>query len=108
MNWVLQRREPARRSRDCRKDDQIEVYVLFNLYGKDLSLMLKGHLEVSDGYLRLTPTAGRLGSLPLTEATLRSAAGRLFESAENREKFRLPAEIRDIRIEGSELVVTAK
>ncbi len=88
--------------------DQIGVYVVFNLYGKDLSLMLEGHLEVKDGYLRLIPTAGKLGSLPLTEATLRSAADRLFDSAENREKFRLPEEIRDIRIEGGELIVTAK
>jgi len=42
--------------------DRIHGYVLFELYGKNLSLTLNGRLELRDGYLRLTPTAMKLGS----------------------------------------------
>ncbi len=90
------------------QEDLIKAYVLFDFHGKELSLTLEGHLRAEDGYLRLTPTAGRLGSLPLTAATLESAAARLFDSPENREKFRLPAGIEDVRVERGRLSVVSR
>jgi hypothetical protein len=89
------------------KDDSLRAYVAFDLYGKDLSLELEGRLEVRDGCLRLVPTAGKLGSLPLPAGTLDAAAARLFDSPQNKEKFRLPAHIRDVRVEGGELVISS-
>jgi hypothetical protein len=86
--------------------DQITAYVLFNLYGKDLSLTLEGHLSVEAGYLRLSPTRMMLGSLPIPQATVNRAVSSLFDSPENRERFRLPPDIRDLKIEDGELVVT--
>jgi len=86
--------------------DQVTVYVLFNLYGKDLSLMLEGRLSVRDGYLRLSPTRMMLGSLPIPQATVDRAVGSLFDSPENRERFRVPPDIRDLRVENGELVVS--
>ena len=85
--------------------DQIQAYLVFDFHGKDLSLSLQGRLHASDGYLRFEPTDGKLGSLPLPQATLDDAVARLMNSPENKEKFRLPADIRDIRIEDGELVV---
>lgn len=86
-------------------DDRVQAYVLFDFHGKDLSLILEGHLHVANGYLRFEPTSGKLGSLPLPQSTLESAVARLFDTPENREKMRVPLEIRDIRIENGELVV---
>jgi len=86
--------------------DQVTVYVLFNLYGKDLSLTLEGRLSVRDGYLRLSPTRMMLGSLPIPQATVDRAVGSLFDSPENRERFRVAPDIRDLKIENGELVVT--
>ncbi len=86
-------------------DDQVRAYVLFDFHGKDLSLVLEGRLRVADGYLRLEPTSGTLGSLPIPQATLDHAVTRLFDSPENREKFRVPPHIRDIRVEGGQLKV---
>ena len=86
-------------------DDRVQAYVLFDFHGKDLSLILEGRLHVANGYLRFEPTSGKLGSLPLPQSTLESAVGRLFDAPENREKMRVPPEIRDIRIENGELVV---
>lgn len=86
-------------------DDRVRVYFLFELAGKDMSLELEGRLLVRDGYLRLEPTAGRLGSFPIPGFTLDNAVRRLFDSPENKEKFHLGAGIRDIRIEGGRLIV---
>lgn len=88
--------------------DSLRAYVLFDFHGKELSLQLDGKLLAQDGYLRLLPTSGMLGSLPLLKSTLESATGRLFDSPENREKFRLPPHIRDVRIERGQLMVTSK
>ena len=86
--------------------EQITAYVLFNLYGKELSLTLEGRLSVQDGYLRLAPTRLMLGSLPIPRATVDRAVSSLFDSPENRERFRLPPDIRGLKVENSELVVT--
>jgi hypothetical protein len=87
--------------------DRVLAWVAFELYGKALSLELEGRLRTVDGHLWLEPSRGKLGSLPLPEATLQSAARRVFDSAENREKFRLPPEVADVRVEEGVLIVTA-
>jgi hypothetical protein len=86
--------------------DRAIAYVSFDLLGKAMSFQLEGRLAVEDGFLRLDPTGGKLGSFPIPLITLRSAARRLFESEENREKFRLPEYVQDIRVENGELFVT--
>ncbi len=85
------------------RDDSMRAYVLFEAYGKDISLELEGRPAIRDGRLRLEPTAGKLGSLPLPQATFERAAARLFDSDANREQFRVPPEIEDIRVEGRHL-----
>jgi hypothetical protein len=90
------------------RDDDLRGYVLFELFGKSLSLELEGRLEVRDGCITLKPTAGKLGSLPLLSGSLESAAHRLFESPENREKFRLPPEIRDVSVREKRLVLSTR
>ncbi len=88
--------------------DRVKTYVSFSLYGKQMSFQLEGRLKVENGYLRLQPTAGKMGSLPIPGITLGKVVDQLFNSAENREKFRLPAEIEDIRIVDSRLRVVLK
>lgn len=87
-------------------DDRVRAYVVFDFHGADLSLLLEGRLSVRDGYLRFDPVSGKLGSLPLPQATLDRAVARMFESEENREKLRVPPEIAGIRVENSEVVVS--
>jgi hypothetical protein len=89
-------------------EDSMRAYVEFDFHGKTLSFSLEGRLIVRDGYLSLEPTGGRLGSMPLPAAALESAARTIFESPENRQKFRLPPHIRDIRIEGRNLKVDSR
>lgn len=89
-------------------DDGLRAHVLFDLYGMGLTLVLQGRLAADEGYLHFDPVSGRMGMLPLPQATLRSAVRRLFESPQNREKFRLPPEIRDIGVRQGKLVVTTR
>jgi hypothetical protein len=90
------------------RQNSLRAYVLFELFGKDLSLELEGQLTVQDGCLRLAPTGGKLGSLPLLAGSLEGATQRLFDSAENREKFRLPPQIRDVHVEAGRLVISSR
>lgn len=88
--------------------DMITAYVIFDLHGKDLSLELAGHVAAEDGYMKFEPVAGKFGSLPLSHSTLNAAVDRLMNSAENREKFRLPDDVSDIHIEEGQVVVSYK
>ena len=84
-------------------EDRVRAYVVFNLYGKDLTLELEGRLRSSGGYLQFDATSGRLGALPIPQSSLESAVHRMMDSPENREKLKLPPELQDLRIEGGQL-----
>jgi hypothetical protein len=88
------------------QENSLLAYVVFLFHGQELSLQLEGQLGVNDGYMRFTPSAGKLGSLPLPHLALDNAVRKLFDSPENKEKFQVPPEISDIRVEGGELVVS--
>ncbi|MDP3092861.1 MAG: hypothetical protein Q8N04_19475 [Nitrospira sp.] len=88
--------------------NQLKAYALFHIYRKDISLQLDGTLETRDGYVRLTPTAGKLGALPIPQATLGHVVAQLFESPQNREKFQLPPQISSVHVENSTLVITSR
>jgi hypothetical protein len=90
------------------KEDSLRVYAQFDLHGLDLSLDLEGRPSVQEGYLRLAPTAGKLGSLPLAGSTLQILAERIFDSPQNKEKFKLPYYIEDVQIEDGQLIITSK
>lgn len=90
------------------REDTLLAYVVFDRCGLNLSLELEGRLSVRDGYLRLEPFSGKLGSLPLMAGTLQTATQRVFDSPENKEKFRLPPNIQNMRIEGGRLIVTSR
>ena len=88
--------------------DQIHAYTLFTLYGKDVTLQLKGKLQVKDGRIRLDATEGMLGTLPIPKATLGSATASLFDSPTNREKFVLPPHIANVQVLNGELLISYK
>jgi hypothetical protein len=88
--------------------NQLRAYALFALYGKEISLQLDGTIETRDGYIRLKPTAGKLGSLPIPSSTLDHVVHELFESPQNRDKFQLPPQIASVRVENNTLVIAAR
>jgi len=88
--------------------NQLRAYALFVLYGKEISLRLDGTLTTNGGYIRLQPTAGKLGSLPIPSSTLDSVVHQLFDSPTNRDKFQLPPQIESVRVENNTLVISTR
>lgn len=88
--------------------NQLRAYALFALYGKEISLQLDGTIETQGGYIRLKPTAGKLGSLPIPSSTLDHVVHQLFDSPQNRDKFQLPPQIESVRIENNTLVIATR
>ena len=88
--------------------NQLRAYTLFALYGKEISLQLDGTIEAQGGYIRLKPTAGKLGSLPIPSSTLDYVVHQLFDSPQNRDKFQLPPQVESVRIENNTLVIATR
>ena len=87
-------------------DDRVQAYVLFEVYGKNLTLQLEGRLSSTGGYLRFTPVSGGIGSLPIPQSALERAVERMMDSPVNREALRLPRAISDLRVANGEIVIT--
>ncbi|MGH7182227.1 MAG: hypothetical protein ACREJN_09655, partial [Nitrospiraceae bacterium] len=88
--------------------NQLRAYAIFALYGEEISLQLDGTIETQGGYIRLNPTAGKLGSLPIPSLTLNFVVRQLFDSPQNRDKLQLPPQIESIRIEKNTLVIVTR
>jgi hypothetical protein len=87
-------------------EDRVRAYVVFDFHGKDMTLQLEGKLGASNGYLQFQPVSGQIGSFPIPQSTLETAIQKMMDSSENREKFKLPAEMSGIKIENGEVVAT--
>ena len=87
-------------------EDRVKAYAVFDVHGKDMTLLLEGRLGARNGYLNFEPVSGQIGSLPIPQSALQSAVRRLMESPENREKLKLPAQIADLRIKNGEIVAS--
>lgn len=88
--------------------DLVKTWVVFNVHGANLSLELEGHLYTEGGYLRFDPVGGKLGSFPLPQSALQDAVQKMMDSPENRDKLRLPANVSDIEVENSQIVISYK
>jgi len=87
-------------------DDRVRAYVVFDFHGKDMTLQLEGKLGAASGYLQFEPISGHLGSFPIPQSTLDTAVQKMMGSPDNREKFKLPAEMSGLKIENGEIVAT--
>jgi hypothetical protein len=88
--------------------NQLRAYVLFAIYGKEISLQLDGTMETQGGYIRLKPTAGKLGSFPIPSSVLDYVVHQLFDSPQNRAKLQFPPQIESIRVENNTLVIATR
>jgi hypothetical protein len=86
-------------------DDSVKLYATFDFHGKNMLLEVDGRVFVQDGYLRLKPTGGKIGSLPLPSSALQALVDRILTSPQNKEKFKLLPGIDDIRIDSGVLSV---
>ncbi|MGH9773622.1 MAG: hypothetical protein ACRD50_01595 [Candidatus Acidiferrales bacterium] len=85
--------------------DLAQIYLVFDLHGKNLSIWMEGRLGVRDGYLDFAPVDGKLGSLTIPRAALGAGVTRMLASQRNREQLQLPREITEIHVENGKLVI---
>lgn len=88
--------------------DRMRLYVLANLRGRDITLVLEGKLRTANGYLDFEPISGKIGSLPIPKASLKKAMEEGLATPGSQEFLRLPRNLRDLRIENGKLVVVFK
>lgn len=104
MDDVAQMRSNVKDVKVQLVDDRVRAYVVFDVHGKDMTLQLEGKLGADNGFLHFEPVSGRIGALPIPQATLEAAVRKMMESPENREKLRLPSDVSDLKIENGEVV----
>ncbi len=78
------------------------------LYGKPVVVTVFGRLGSKDGYVTFTPTAFKVGDMPVPVFLVEPALQRKLADPENREKLKLPDYVFDLRVENGQLVITEK
>lgn len=87
-------------------DDVVKGQFLTDLYGKDVYITVAGHLGSRDGYVTFEPTEFKVGDLSVPVALVNPALQNKLADPGNREKMKLPAFVKDLRVENGELVIS--
>lgn len=87
-------------------DDRARVYIVLNAYGKDINVDIEGRVYTQNGFIQFDPLSGRIGLLPIPRSTMQSAVREIMNSPEDHEDLRLPAYLKDLRVEGGKIVLT--
>ena len=74
--------------------------------GQQLYLTVAGHLGAKDGYVTFEPTNFKVGDLTIPVALVNPALQKKMQ--EQREQMKLPAFVRDLRVENGELIIRPK
>jgi hypothetical protein len=89
-------------------DNKLNIHVLANFYGQDMTLDIKGRLNTRDGYMRFVPLSGSVGALPIPASVLRAVVDQAMSSPQAQRNMRLPATVSDLSVEAGQLVVHYK
>ena len=87
-------------------DDQMRLYLVVELYGKQFSWMLDGRVQVEGGRLRFTPVRGLLGFLPLPLWLVKSTVRQWTDAVVNQDILTLPPHVKNVRIEHGSVAVS--
>ena len=79
---------------------------LTQIGGKDVWVTLAGHLGSKDGYATFDPTEFKVGDLNVPVSLVNDALQKKL--AEQRDRLKLPDNVKDLRIENGELVFVEK
>lgn len=86
--------------------DIVRGQFLTQIAGKDVYVTLSGHLRAKDGYATFEATEAKIGDLSIPVSIVNEALEK--KMAEQREQMKLPANVKDIRVENGELVLVPK
>ena len=86
--------------------DIVRGQFLTQIAGKDVYVTLSGHLGAKDGYATFDATEAKIGDLSIPVTLVNEALQK--KMAEQRDQMKLPANVKDIRVENGELVLVPK
>jgi len=88
------------------EDDVVKGLFLTEVYGKDVSITVAGHLGSRDGYVTFEPTEFKVGDLSVPVSVVNPVLQRKLADPENRDKMKLPEFVKEMRVQNGELVIT--
>lgn len=86
--------------------DLIRGQFLTQIAGKDVYLTLAGHLGSKDGYATFDATEVKIGDLSVPASLINEVLQKKL--AEQRDQLKLPANVKDLKIENGEMVFVEK
>ena len=86
--------------------DVVHGQFLTQIAGKDVWITISGHLGERDGYATFDPTEFKVGDLNVPVSLVNPALQKKL--AEQRDRFKLPDNVGNLKIEDSELVMQQK
>ena len=87
------------------EDNVVKGQFLTEVYGKDVYITVAGRLGSRNGYVTFDPTEFKVGDLSVPVSMVNPVLQRKLADPENRDKLKLPAFVKDLRVENSELVI---
>lgn len=88
--------------------DGITGFFIVDFHGKDLDITVSGRPGASNGYMTFTPTAFKVGSLPIPVSLVAPALQRRLDDPQMHEKLKLPEFVGDLRVQNGQMVITGK
>jgi hypothetical protein len=86
--------------------DVVRGQFLTQIGGKDVYLTLAGHLRAKDGYATFDATEVKIGDLSVPVSLVNDVLQKKLN--EQRDQLKLPANVKDLKIENGELVLVEK
>ena len=87
-------------------DDVVTGHFTAKIAGQYVYVTVSGHLGAKEGYVTFEPTSFKVGDLTVPVALVNPALQKKMQ--EQREQMKLPAFVRDLRVENGELIIRPK
>jgi hypothetical protein len=105
---IAQVRAAIRQSQLAFEGNEVVAQAVVQRYGQEIVVTVRGTLGVKGGYLQFNPTGFKIGSLAVPVSMVEERLNAKLAEPENREKFKLPDFISDLRIENGQLKIVQK
>lgn len=86
--------------------DLVRGQFVTQIAGKDVYLTLAGHIGAKDGYATFDATEVKIGNLSVPASLINDVLQKKL--AEQRDQLKLPANVKDLKVENGQLVFVEK
>ena len=87
------------------KGDRIHFYLAFAVHGRNMTFDVEGKLRSDNGLMKFDADAGRIGAMPIPRSVLQAALQKMIEVPDASQTMRIPAVVKDLRVENGMMVI---